>query len=364
MDRSSSGCFCPFVLPLIFALVMASCAGAKRSSSDAPGSAGAPRSRADLEVIPQGQIEGRNVAIYRLRNVNGMEVELSDLGGAILSIRVPDRAGRFDNVVRGYDDLASYATNSGMFGTLVGRFANRIGNARFTLDGRTHQLAANERDNAIHGGPRGFHKAVWKAEPVLQPHARGVQLAHESPDGDEGYPGKLTVRVRYLLTDDNELRIEYEASTDRPTVINLTNHAYFNLAGQVEATVLDHVMTINALAFTPVDEELIPTGELRSVKDTPFDFTQPTPIGARIDQDDPQLRFGKGYDHNYVLADAPRQEPQLAGRVVHPASGPAVVACAIPGAAPSCWRHNTFPIPPTTRTSLLPNCARGKRIAR
>jgi aldose 1-epimerase len=279
------------------------------------------KDRPDVVIIPQGEFDAQPVAIYKLKNASGMEAEISNWGGAVVALRVPDRNGRFDDVVRGYQHFSDYQRDPGSYGTLIGRFANRINNASFVLNGQRYQLAANNGTNSIHGGERGFNRVPWNAQPVYLPEARGVRLKRKSPHGEEGYPGNLEVEVQYLLTDANELRIEYRATTDRPTVVNLTNHTYFNLAGQVDADILGHVMTINADAFTPVNEILIPTGELRPVEGTPFDFRSPTAIGARIEDSDQQLVFGKGYDHNWVLATSRRSKPELACRVWEPNSG-------------------------------------------
>ncbi|MDE3166316.1 MAG: galactose mutarotase [Acidobacteriota bacterium] len=242
--------------------------------------------------------DGHAVELYTLTNSNGMRADIATYGGAIVSLTAPDRAGRFGDVILGMDDLAGYEKQTAFFGALIGRYGNRIGKAQFTLDGKTYKLPANDNGNTLHGGPQGFDKRVWTAKP-----GAGAELAltYVSKDGEEGFPGTLTAHVLYTLTDKNELRIDYTATTDKDTVVNLTNHTYFNLAGPGEGTVLNHQVAINASRFTPVDATLIPTGELRSVKGTPFDFHNPTAIGARIDQNDEQLKYGRGYDHNWVL---------------------------------------------------------------
>jgi len=241
---------------------------------------------------------GEAVQLYTLTNANGMKAEIMTYGGALVVLTAPDRSGKFGDVILGMDDLKGYETPVPYFGALIGRYGNRIGKAQFTLEGKTYHLPANDNGNTLHGGNRGFDKRVWSAKPG--PGAE-LHLTYVSKDGEEGFPGTLTARVVYSLTDKNELKIDYTATTDKPTVVNLTNHTYFNLAGPGEGTILGHEVTINADRFTPVDAGLIPTGELKAVKGTPFDFTKATAIGARIEQNDEQLKLGKGYDHNWVL---------------------------------------------------------------
>jgi len=246
--------------------------------------------------VPQGQAR-----LFTLRNAGGMEVDLTNYGGIITSIRVPDRNGKVGEVTLGFDSLGGYLAENPYFGAFVGRYGNRIAGGRFSVDDKNYELTRNNGDNALHGGPQGFHRQLYTAEVTDNERgSRGVALQRTSPDGEEGYPGNLDVTVRYLLNDDNELRIEYAATTDAPTVVNLTNHTYFNLGSN--ATILDHELMIDAPAFTPVDDGLIPTGELRDVAGTPFDFREPTAIGARIEEDNRQLMRGQGYDHNWVLA--------------------------------------------------------------
>src|SRR5438067_2207245 len=239
--------------------------------------------------------DGEEVQIFSLANDQGMKVRIINYGGIITSIKVPDRVGKLDDVVLGHDSLEGYLYHSRYFGALIGRYANRIARGRFTLDGIEYQLAVNNGKNHLHGGVRGFDKVVWQAQEI----ADGVQLTYLSKDGEEHYPGNVNATVTYRLNDANELRIDYYADTDRDTIINLTNHSYFNLAGS--GTVLDHQLRIEADAFTPIDKTLIPTGEIRSVKATPMDFTSPSAIGACIGKDDDQLRIAGGYDHNFVL---------------------------------------------------------------
>jgi aldose 1-epimerase len=238
---------------------------------------------------------GDQVLIFSLSNNHRMEVKITNYGGIIAALNVPDRDGRLDDVVLGHDSLEGYLKRSRYFGALIGRHANRIARGRFNLNGADYHLATNNGPNHLHGGLIGFDKVVWTAEEI----GDALQLTYVSKDGEEGYPGTVRTKVNYSVTEANELRIEYFATTDRDTIINLTNHSYFNLAGR--GNVLDHELTINADAFTPVDKLLIPTGEIRSVKDTSMDFTAATAIGARIDHDDEQLRNSGGYDHNFVL---------------------------------------------------------------
>ncbi len=251
--------------------------------------------REPFGVTPSGEA----VELITLANRAGMTVRVMTYGGIITSLEVPDRGGTPGDVVLGYDSLAGYLKDSPYFGAIVGRYGNRIAKGRFTLNGTEYRLAVNNGPNHLHGGLRGFDKVVWAAEPFESDSGVGVRLTHTSSDGDEGYPGTLHATVTYTLTDRNELVIDYEATTDRATPVNLTQHSYFNLAGAGD--ILDHVLTIAADRMTPVDSTLIPTGNLVSVDGTPFDFRTPHRIGARIQVDDQQLRFGGGYDHNFVL---------------------------------------------------------------
>ncbi|MBO0858025.1 MAG: galactose mutarotase [Chloracidobacterium sp.] len=264
--------------------------------------------------------DGQSVEIYTLTNANGVEARITNYGGIIVSLKTPDRAGRLDDIVLGFDTLDEYLKGNPFFGALAGRYANRIAKGRFTLNGVEYKLAVNNGENHLHGGIVGFDKVVWKARQVPTKDGVAIELTHLSKDGDEGYPGALSAKVVYTLTDKNELRIDYSATTDKDTVINLTNHSYFNLAGQGNSDILNHQLTINANSFTPVDSTLIPTGELRSVKGTPFDFTQPTAIGARLNQDDEQLKFAGGYDHNFVV-NGQTGVLRLAAKVSEPTTG-------------------------------------------
>jgi aldose 1-epimerase len=239
--------------------------------------------------------DGRAVPGFTLTGTGGVEVRVAAYGATVLSIRVPDRDGRLDDVVLGYDALDDYLRDPSYLGCVVGRYGNRIRGGRFTLDGREVVLATNDGPNHLHGGPDGFHRRLWTAEPVADD---AVRLGLVSADGDGGYPGRLDVSVTYALTARNELVVDYGATTDRPTVVNLTQHSYFNLAGA--GTVLDHQLTIDADRYTPVDETLVPTGALDAVEDTPFDFRRPRAVGERIASGHPQLGIGRGYDHNFV----------------------------------------------------------------
>ena len=247
---------------------------------------------------------GTPVEIYTLRNRHGMEARIATYGGTVTTLTAPDRNGHYADVVLGYDTLAGYQKGSAYFGAMIGRYGNRIAHAQFTLDGVKHTLAANNGPNSLHGGLVGFDKVVWKVDGATVT-AQGPQLSlsYLSRDGEEGFPGNLQVKAVYVLTEDNTLRLDFTAVTDKDTPVNLTQHSYFNLRGHGD--ILEHVLQIPADRFTPVDSTLIPTGELRPVAGTPFDFRQPTAIGARIGAADEQLKFGKGYDHNFVLNKAP-----------------------------------------------------------
>jgi aldose 1-epimerase len=240
------------------------------------------------------------VEIYTLTNAHGVEMRVINYGGIITSLKVPDRSGHVDDVVLGFETIDDYLKDPPYFGALIGRYGNRIAKGRFTLDGRTYELATNNGPNHLHGGVKGFDKVLWNAMPADSGNGVSVTLTRTSADGEEGYPGNLQVSVRYMLTDNNELAIDYRATTDKPTPVNLTQHSYFNLAA-ADGNILGHELTLNANRYTPVDDTLIPTGELASVEGTPFDFRAARAIGARINTDSPQLKNGKGYDHNWVL---------------------------------------------------------------
>jgi aldose 1-epimerase len=243
--------------------------------------------------------EGKVADIYTLINDNNSELRITNYGGIVVSLKVPDKNGQLDDVVLGYNNLYEYIENSPFFGALIGRYGNRIGKGTFVLNGKKYTMAINNGPNHLHGGLKGFDKVVWDAKEIEHEDAIGLELSYFSKDGEEGYPGNLNVTVKYLWTNDDELKIEYAAVTDKTTVVNLTSHSYFNLAGKGDN--LNHELMIDADKYTPVDDGLIPTGELKSVKGTPFDFTTPTKIGARINDNNEQLKFGKGYDHNFVI---------------------------------------------------------------
>jgi aldose 1-epimerase len=258
--------------------------------------------------------DGAAVDLYTLAD-GKVEVRITNYGGIIVSLRTPDREGKLDDVVLGYDSFDGYRTNPAYFGAIIGRYANRIARGRFQLDGKTYSIPKNNGDNTLHGGIRGFDKKLWTAREIKD----GIELTYVSKDGEEGFPGTLTTTVSYTLNG-GALRIEYSATTDKDTVLNLTNHSYFNLAGQGAGEVLGHVVKIDASKFTPVDASLIPTGELKPVQGTPFDFRTPHAIGERIDANDEQLRLGMGYDHNFVL-DHPEGQLAEAAEVYEPTTG-------------------------------------------
>jgi aldose 1-epimerase len=249
-----------------------------------------------------------------------VEVRAITYGGIITSLRVPDRNGKLEDVALGFDNLEGYLKNPPFFGAIIGRYGNRIAKGQFTLDGKTYSLAINNPPNHLHGGVKGFDKVVLSAEPFKKDDAVGIVFTHTSPDGDEGYPGTLSLRVTYTLTAGNELEVDYEATTDKATPINLTQHTYFNLAGEGSGDVLEHQLTIHASRYTPVDSTLIPTGELAPIEGTPLDFRTPTAVGARINDNHQQIRYGNGYDHNFVI-DRSGEGLVSAARVVEPTSG-------------------------------------------
>jgi aldose 1-epimerase len=266
--------------------------------------------------------QGTPVEMVTLKNKSGMEVQAISYGGIITSLKVPDRAGNFADVVLGFDQSNQYFADPPppFFGAIVGRYGNRIANGVFVLDLKKYPLAKNNGPNHLHGGNKGFDKVLWTVATRETLQGSAVIFSRTSPDGEEGYPGNLAARVTYTLTEKNELIVDYHATTDKPTVVNLTQHSYFNLAGEGSGDILGHQLMLNADRYTPVDATLIPTGELAAVAGTPFDFRQPTAIGARIDQDDPQLKFGKGYDHNWVL-NRKGTRAELAARLTDPKSG-------------------------------------------
>lgn len=264
--------------------------------------------------------DGTAVELFTFSNANGIEVRAITYGGIIVSLRTPDRAGTLDDIVLGFDSLDRYVADSPYFGALIGRYGNRIARGQFALDGKTYTLARNNGPNALHGGPKGFHAVVWSGEPFTDARGTGVVFSYTSRDGEEGYPGTLHVKVTYLLDDRNRLSFIYEATTDAPTPVNLTQHSYFNLAGHDAGDILGHELQLNASRYTPVDATLIPTGALAPVEGTPLDFRTPTAIGARIASTDEQIVRGKGYDHNFVI-DAGQGELPVAARLYEPRTG-------------------------------------------
>ena len=303
------------VMSLSLTALLIAVAGASASASTAART-GPSITKEPFGVTPEGVPVDR----YTLRNGRGMQVRVLTYGGILQAIEVPDRRGRLANVTLGFDSLTDYLERNPYFGCITGRYANRIAGGAFTLDGVTYQLATNDGPNHLHGGNAGFDKKVWAAAPFKHQHEVGLRLAYTSPDGEEGYPGTLRVQVTYTLTAANEIRMDYEATTDKPTIVNLTNHAYFNLAGEGSGSIEDHRLKINASRYTPVDRTLIPTGELAPVAGTPLDFRKPTAIGERIRDGHPQLVIGRGYDHNYVL-DRRGSGLELAASVHEPRSG-------------------------------------------
>jgi aldose 1-epimerase len=279
----------------------------------------APVQKGQINQRPFGQTkDGTPVTLFTLRNNKGAEAGIINYGGLVIFLKVPDRNGHFDDVVLGYDNLADYIKESPYFGAMIGRYGNRIAKGKFTLDGKEYTLAINNGPNALHGGIKGFDKVVWEPKVLATLDGPSLELRYTSKDGEEGYPGTLTVKATYTLTEDNALKLEFTATTDKDTVLNLTQHSYFNLAGKGD--ILNHQVMIPADKFTPVDSTLIPTGELKPVEGTPFDFRTPTAIGARIGQDDEQLKFGGGYDHNWVI-NKPMGQLGLMGRVYEPTTG-------------------------------------------
>lgn len=277
--------------------------------------------QANVKKVAFGKTaDGQDVDLYTLTNAKGMEAKITNFGGIVVSLRVPDRRGKLDDVVLGFDNLDAYLKGHPYFGTIIGRYGNRIGKGRFTLNGIEYKLAVNNGENHLHGGLKGFDKVVWTARPLRTINGAALELKYLSKDGEEGYPGNLSVKVVYTITNNNQLRVDYSATTDKDTVVNLTHHSYFNLAGQGNGDILKHELVINAGTFTPTDAGSIPTGELKGVHGTPFDFTRMTAIGARINQGHQQLKFGKGYDHNWVLS-GPAGSMRQAAKVYEPTTG-------------------------------------------
>ena len=300
----------PFGLMLMAAVVggvmLSGCAQQQQES-------GAPVSITETEFGTMD--DGRQVYEYTLSNDNGMEVQIINYGGIVTSIKVPDSKGNMENVILGFDELDKYLKGDPFFGATIGRYGNRIENGTFKLNGETYELPANDGEQHLHGGPKGFFEQYWESEIIEQNGREALQLSYLSEDGEQGYPGNLDVDVTFSVLEDNVLRIEYNAETDKATPVNLTNHAYFNLKGDPTQPILDHKLTLPAEHYTPVDANLIPTGEIKAVEGTPFDFTEPMAIGSRIDQ------VEGGYDHNWVISQEASDTLQMAARLEDPESG-------------------------------------------
>jgi aldose 1-epimerase len=313
-------CALPLIPALFLAFILATSgmlAVAAQDASPSPMAGG-------VTVEPFGETaDGQAVELYTLTNANGMVVSVMTYGGIVQKVLVPDRDGNLTNVTLGFDSLDKYIAGSPYFGSITGRYANRIARGTFVLDGVTYRLALNNGENTLHGGLVGFDKVVWDAKDTSGPDGPSITLSRTSPDGEEGYPGNLAVEVVYTLTNNNELRFDYHATTDAPTIINLTNHSYWNLAGEGTGAINDHQLQLNASSYTPIDATLIPTGEIAPVAGTPFDFTTPYAIGERIRDDNEQLKFGRGYDHNFVLDRASPDDESLivAAVLTDPSSG-------------------------------------------
>jgi aldose 1-epimerase len=258
--------------------------------------------------------------LFNIENTHGLKSRITNYGGRVVDLFTPDKAGHFDDIVLGYESLYGYLnSHEKYFGAIIGRYGNRIGEAKFEIDGKKYKLDANNGPNSLHGGNNGFHNVYWT---ITQLDQQTILMEYISEDMEEGFPGKLNLKVKYCMTDNNELKIEYFASTDKPTIVNLTHHSFFNLTGDFRNSINDHILEIPAEFYTPVDDELIPTGEIATVEGTPFDFRKPTRIGARVDENNNQLKRGNGYDHNWVLdADGLNKDIRLAAIVTEPSSG-------------------------------------------
>jgi len=308
-------------LGLMLSGVFAACVCLVSCKPVPPVGSGERKAELSVERTRYGKLpDGRQVDLYTLTNANGLRVKIMNYGATTVGVEVPDRDGKFADITLGYDTLAGWLTNTSYFGATAGRYANRIAKGKFTLDGKTYSLAINDGPNHLHGGIKGFNQVLWDGQPVGGKDYVGVKFTYVSKDGEEGYPGNLTVTAVYSLTNANEFKAEYSATTDKPTVVNLVHHTYWNLRGSAAGDILSHELMLDADRFTPVDAGLIPTGELRAVKGTPFDFTTPTAVGARIAAENEQLKFGNGYDHNFVLR-GEKGKFRLAARVSCPKSG-------------------------------------------
>ncbi|MDP4644597.1 MAG: galactose mutarotase [Opitutales bacterium] len=260
---------------------------------------------ASIALNDFGEFEGKPVTLYTMTNEQGMVAKITDYGGIVVSLLVPDRDGKLEDVVLGFEDFAAYEADEGWYGAITGRTANRIKHGKFSIDGNNYQLATNNGPNHMHGGVKGFNKKLWKGTASVINGEPQLKLTYTSPDGEEGFPGKLEITTTYTLTTDNGLQIQYEATTDKPTICNITHHSYWNIGGPDSKSILEQELQMFADTYNPTDENYIPTGEIRSVAGTPFDFSQPKPIGRDIDADDVQLKIGKGYDHNFVINGEP-----------------------------------------------------------
>jgi len=309
------------IVRLVAVVAGAACLAAGCSRGTSSSATSMPSEQGRVMLAPFARTpDDQEVDLITLRNQAGVEIRVMTYGATILSLKTPDRNGQADDIVLGFDTFPPYVDKSPYFGCIVGRYGNRIAKGKFTLDGHTYTLATNNGPNHLHGGAKGFDKKIWKAEPFQDRTGVGVKFSYTSVDGEEGYPGTLKVDVTYTLTDGSQLIIDYHATTDKATVVNLTQHTYWNLAGVKANDILGHELMLNADRYTPVDDTLIPTGELAPVAGTPFDFRTPTAIGARIGQDNEQLKRGKGYDHNFVI-NRPGEGLALAARVQEPATG-------------------------------------------
>jgi aldose 1-epimerase len=321
--RAGKRCPAVSIIPATLLAVMIAISGVLVSVASAQDATPSPTA-GGVTVEPFGTTkDGQEVELYTLTNANGMVVSVMTYGGIVQKVLVPDRDGNLTNVTLGFDSLDEYIAGSPYFGSITGRYANRIARGTFAIDGITYRLALNNGENSLHGGLVGFDKVVWEAADTSGPDGPAITLSRTSPDGEEGYPGNLTVEVTYTLTENNELRFDYHATTDAPTIINLTNHSYWNLAGEGAGTIEGHMLQLNASNYTPIDSTLIPTGEIAPVANTPFDFTTPHAIGERIRNDNEQLKAGRGYDHNFVL-DRPSADDEsmiVAAILSDPSSG-------------------------------------------